>query len=295
MTERVRLRSGPVVVAVDGSDDGKRALMYGASEAARRDAGLRLVHAVPQGVPIMAAMLPSMPGDPLADIGGDLLRDAERDAREAAPDVEVESVLTAGPRVRAILGHCRDASVIVVGPRSSATRRLLTGSTSTGLAAHAACPVVAVPASWDDAREDGVVVAGVDGSPDSGDLIEAAFQTAQEREARLVLLHAWRPISVYDSAIVGRTGLDEWRAATRHLLDGFAAGPARGHPDVQMETVVDYDAPAHALIEASRRADLLIVGRTGAGAPFGLTLGSVARAAIHHAECPVEVLPHFRH
>lgn len=48
--------------------------------------------------------------------------------------------------------------------------------------------------------------------------------------------------------------------------------------------------PATLLADASRNADLLVVGPSGHGALVGLLLGSVATYLIGHAACPVVVV-----
>lgn len=64
-------------------------------------------------------------------------------------------------------------------------------------------------------------------------------------------------------------------------------------PDgVQFERSVLEGPASSVLIDQSRDADLLVIGRRGHGTLLGLILGSVASQCTHHADCPVVVVPH---
>jgi nucleotide-binding universal stress UspA family protein len=49
--------------------------------------------------------------------------------------------------------------------------------------------------------------------------------------------------------------------------------------------------PAQTLIDASTDSDLLVVGTRGGGGFAPLRLGSVSNQVVHHASCPVVVVP----
>ena len=61
-------------------------------------------------------------------------------------------------------------------------------------------------------------------------------------------------------------------------------------PSVTVRAVHGF--PVHELIEASRDADLVVLGSRGAGGFARLTMGSVSSQVVHHAHCPVVVVPH---
>jgi nucleotide-binding universal stress UspA family protein len=137
---------GPVVVGVDGSEVGAKALRWAAEEARARKAPLRAVHA--WQVPYL---LPPIGGGVMEELEAgarSVLDDALRDA--ALGDLQVDAQLSSAGAAEAIIGHSSDASLIVVGSRGLGRfRRAVLGSTSRQLAHHAPCPLVVVPADAD--------------------------------------------------------------------------------------------------------------------------------------------------
>jgi nucleotide-binding universal stress UspA family protein len=74
------------------------------------------------------------------------------------------------------------------------------------------------------------------------------------------------------------------------LLAELLAGWSEKYPDVTVTRDVVRGRADHTLIEASGRAQLLVVGARGVGGFRGLVFGSVSQAALHHAHCPVAVV-----
>jgi nucleotide-binding universal stress UspA family protein len=75
------------------------------------------------------------------------------------------------------------------------------------------------------------------------------------------------------------------------LLDGVVSEARKREPKLRIEGELVEARPAHALIDASRDADLLVVGSRGGGGFAGLHIGSVSSQCVHHARCPVVVVP----
>jgi len=291
MAEQGGGRRDVVVVGVDGSDDASRAIRYATDEIARSGGRLRLVHVVPETTP-MAAMLPLYGTDTLVEVGRRLLADAEATATSLLTDDEsVETVLAHGPRVNALLAHTRDAALVVLGRRPSIIAHIRTGSTTSAVAARADCPVVGVPDEWTDAPRHGRVVAAVDGSSASTAVLQAGLAAAHDRRARLVVLHAWRPLAPYESVLAGPRAAETWQRQAEPVVWAMVAGLRAAYPDVEVQVDLHYERTADALVAAGRTADLMVLGRRGDGPSFGMLLGSTPRALLRAGVCPIEVVP----
>ncbi len=284
-----------VLVGADGSDDSERATRFAIAEARRRSIPVRLVHVPAETAPLMslAPVVPAYDADAVAHASMAFLDDAVRTARTwAGEDVDVQGVVKHGPRVKAILEAAQHAELIVLGTRSSRLRRILTGSTTTGVAGRAPCPVVCVPADWDEESTHLRVVAAVDGSPATGPVLDAAVAAAEMRPgATVTVLHAWQPRPAYDDVIEAERASGTWQRDSERMLAELTAGIRGDHPGVTLVLSARFEPTAEALVEASRSADLLVAGRRGHGAPFGLSLGSIARSLINHSGCPVQIVP----
>jgi nucleotide-binding universal stress UspA family protein len=84
--------------------------------------------------------------------------------------------------------------------------------------------------------------------------------------------------------------MDTMDAGAREVVDRVLAvvGPTPEGVEVHGEPV--RGTPGFALIEASRDADLVVVGSRGRGGFSGLLLGSTSAEVAAHAHCPVAVI-----
>jgi nucleotide-binding universal stress UspA family protein len=245
----------------------------------------------------MAAMLPLYSVESLAEVGQRLVENATALARGLDPEVDVTALVRGGSRVGVILDAAEEASLVVLGHRSrTGAGRVLTHSTTTGVAARAHCPVVSVPDCWPVGGTYGRVVVGVDASEASHDALDLAFQEALRRSSKLVVMHAWRLPTAYDDLAYARLAVDEWMTAAREELDKALAPFREAYPAVAVDVDLRHDYAGPALAASTEGADLIVVGRRGHGAPLGVYLGSLARMLIREGRCPVEIAPqHPRH
>jgi nucleotide-binding universal stress UspA family protein len=208
--------------------------------------------------------------------------------------VPVAKRLEHGSVVPRLVELSRSADQVVLQHRHlTRMQRVFTGSVCSGVATRAKVPVVSVPELWADPGRVANVVVGIDDTTGNDALLERAFALAAERAADLTVLHAWFIPSMYDEVLLGSEAIIEAREVVRaqfhRQMDAFAAV----YPTVQAHLEVSHVRPADALVEASRRSDLLLVGRRSAHTLAHL--GPVARALVRESRCPVMVLPHSPH
>jgi nucleotide-binding universal stress UspA family protein len=284
-----------VVVGYDHMPPSERALLEAAREAAWRGAALTVVTAFQWLTPT-----PPMTFSPLdmeASVGKSAAEIAEHGAdvaRSRYPGMTVTAVAEDGPAAATLAAAARSAELLVVGNRGrGGFAGLLLGSVSVRALSDSSVPTMVVRGSERGPRD--LVVAAVDVEDPGDTTLEFAFAEASRRGARLEVLNAWdMPWFLEDTQrAVDFDGVFRQAVADRDAdLKAVALAWQAGFPDVRVtERVVD-GSPAAVLVEASRRADLVVVGahRRSDGRP-GMRVGPVAHSLAHHADCPVVVVP----
>jgi nucleotide-binding universal stress UspA family protein len=138
------------------------------------------------------------------------------------------------------------------------------------------------------------IVVGIDGSAHSAQALEWAIKEGALQHAAVTVVTVnsvpaspWTGnpfILAQDPAVLGkmRQAAEEMTVKTTSQL-----GEARP-TSVTVRAINGF--PAKELIDASRDADLLVVGSRGAGGFARLLMGSVSDQVAHHAHCPVMVV-----
>jgi nucleotide-binding universal stress UspA family protein len=217
-----------------------------------------------------------------------LTDNAVYEARSVAPDVRVEGNPMIGHAAARLLAESGQAELIVVGSRGhGGFGGLLLGSVSQRVAMHARCPVVVVRGRGDVA--DGPVVGGVDDSPSADLVLETAFVAAAARGSPLELVRAYLPTVPPGAAYELLTDVDlpEVTAAEEERMAEQVAPWRAKYPGVPVRVLLTREGAAGILVQASKRAQLVVVGSRGRGVIVGTLLGSTGLQLLHHADCPV--------
>ncbi len=134
-----------VVVGVDGSDDGDKALAFAFDLAQRENRPLVAVHgwrSIATG-PGLAAGYYGVPMDLESDAAEQLLRETLEQWRDKYPEVSVTSHAVAQPPAHVLADASQQAAIVVVGSRGrGAFTGLLLGSVGQAVLQRAQCPVV---------------------------------------------------------------------------------------------------------------------------------------------------------
>lgn len=145
---------------------------------------------------------------------------------------------------------------------------------------------------------DGGILVGHDGSPHADVALRWAARLATQAGLPLHVMRSW--------VISSAPRPDTWSPGYAPPLRDFEAAVLEAlRRDVQRCRLDDSGAqptlhvvhgtPGHRLVEATARADMLVVSKRGRGGFMGLVLGSTTDQVVRHAHCPVVVVPPSEH
>ena len=138
------------------------------------------------------------------------------------------------------------------------------------------------------------IVVGLDESPGAAWALRWAVAEARLRRSEVTAVLAWGFLDQHRAEgpahFEADYGAEEASATLRHLI-GKAVGAEAA---ATVRGLAPCDLPARALLEASRSADLLVVGARGLGGFRGLLLGSVSEHCLHHTTVPITIVREHR-
>ena len=138
-------------------------------------------------------------------------------------------------------------------------------------------------------------IVGIDGSEAAVAALRWTVGQGAHRDVQVTALGAYHVPAIMAMFTAKRGfGVDELglAATAGHDVDlAIEAVTGRAAASVPVHPLVIEGQAQHVLVDASVDADLLVVGRTGAGDLRHHLLGSVSRYCVTHAKAPVAVVP----
>lgn len=281
-----------ILVGVDGSEDGLRAVRYAVNEAQATDADLWLVHALDDGV-ITGGWGVLYDPSIIEETATTVLTEARLAAEAAGLSGDRIVAESAVGYPAAVLSKLSErAALVVVGRRAaSGLERMFIGSTSTSLVASSAARVIVISSASTPQTTGGLGrVAVAVGSLRSDRALRWGFEEARRRKAELTIIHALQPqprglIDLLTPPVEMKAS---WVKDETTRLEQIIAPVAAQYAEVKVSVDVRVGVPIDQLIAETSKVDLLLM----AVRPHPVTgvLGGPVRAVLAHALCPVGVV-----
>ncbi|MGW4889196.1 universal stress protein [Streptomyces murinus] len=283
-----------ITAGLDGTEESLAALDWAAREAVRRGLPLRVLHAWHHAEKLAGADHDTQRG--WAEEG---VAQAVRQVAERQPELTVSVEVVEEDAAPALGRAARDAEMLVLGSRGHGpVVGFLLGSVGRQVIAEATRPVVLVRAGDRPALEAAgreVVVGQHGDAEDSAAALRFAFETAAARGATVRAVRAWTlpPVFAYSPGSLRLLdeagGLEPYEKQA--LADALRPWRER-FPGVPVAEQVEMGSAGQVLLSLVGRAQLMVVGRRARRTAVGARIGSVAHGVLHHADCPVAVVPH---
>lgn len=185
------------------------------------------------------------------------------------------------------------ADLIVVGSaHRGPVGRLILGDVSRSTLHGAPCAVAVAPRGFRERPRDtlSTIGVGVNGTRESDAALEAAAQIAADTGARLHLLCAVAIPAAFAATYAYAYDWTEIEADSRRVAEQQLAEIAKSL-DVPVEIEALGGNAGKLLEKLSEDVDLIVAGSRGWGAAKAVVLGSTTNRLVHHAHCPVMVIP----
>ncbi|MFE0188335.1 universal stress protein [Streptomyces sp. NPDC059008] len=284
-----------ITAGVDGTPESLSAVQWAAQEAHTRQARLRLLHA-------WVLLAPEPVSHPLTEDDQNywphrMMDEAEAAVRARCPDLRVTRDLAAKDPYEALKDAAGQSDLLVLGSRNlGPVTRYVLGELGLQLVAHTDCPTVLVRTrqGGSTAGPAGPVVVGVGLRKPAETLLAFAFDSAVRRGVPLRAVHGRHlPSFAYNrGGGVEPYAAEEAAQLARDELAKTLQPWREKYPDLRVDARVEMESAAPALLRDTAGAALLVVGRRHRRVLPAPRIGHVVQAVVHHAPCPVAVVPY---
>lgn len=283
----------PIIVGVDGSEHAHDALSLGRALAATLQTHLIVVNAYTPQELLWA------PGtaQPLDEQERKRVMDAAEADLSEQDRYELRSV--ASPSAAGALhaaAESEQAQVIVVGStHRSSLGRVLLGTVTQEVLDAAPCAVVVTPSGLAAAKQPlrlARIGVGFDHTPQAYDALAAARSLARRTRGELNIVWAAHLVAQgFPLAFLSYMDPDYFQKVRAEVEERLQQVTAPIREELPVRTEILGGRTTDALVRHSQKLDLLVLGSRGYGPLERVLLGSVSRAVVNNAHCPILVVP----
>lgn len=279
-----------ILVAIDGTERGERALAWAARVAARDGAELELLAVVDPALARTYGVDREQ-----GDAASARVLDAARESVLAEhPETLVETRVVFGKIVDSIVDAAAACDLVVLGSHHGSTvGETIGGAKGLRVSVSVDVPTVVVPCDWDPAAEAHRVVVGV--GPDDSHEAAVAFgaREALSDGEPLELVSAWGlpPLLAKPAEALGG-GWEPMGEQFQLVLDGLVERLRGDYPDLAVSgRAIEGPSPSRVLIDCAADCKLLVLG-THSRSALGRTLfGSVTHSVLLNLRVPTAIVP----
>ena len=280
-----------ILVGIDGSERGKKALKWAARLANRETAHLTLLAVIDPTSDKIAGSDHKM----LREAVENVLEEAQQLVRADYPELAMDASYVSGDIVGALVGAAESHDMIVMGSHHGATvAERVWSAKGLRVSVSASVPTVVVPTDWDPYHEAKGIVVGVGPQDEISDnAVELGVHLAKVLEEPLELISSWGiPTLLSRSAEFMGGGLAPVGESFQRNLDARVAAIRDAEPELEVEGhSVEAPSPTQALLQRSKDCRVLLLGTHARSAVSRALFGSTTCGVLAHLQVPTAVVP----
>ena len=279
-----------ILVGIDGTERGERALEWAARYGAREGASLTLI-AVVDPAAARAYGIDKQTGD--AAIEG-VLAEAKDRVLAKYPDTEIETRIAVGKVVDCLVDAAEGHDMVVMGSHHGASvGETVGGATGVRVSVSVCIPTVVLPCDWEQDSSNHRIVVGVGPDESSLSAVKFAVREAITDGEQLDLVSGWGlPAILTKPAEAMGGGLDPVGEQYQRNLEHLAAELKAENEELDVVAhAVEGSSPTRAILNYAKDSKLLVLG-THSRSALGRTLfGSVTHSVLLNLCVPTVIVP----
>ena len=279
-----------ILVGIDGSSRGEKALEWAARDVQGQDALITLLCVGDSEFAKEAGVAPEQMEVSINAV----LEEAKKKILASYPDLKVETLAKTGAVIDTIVDEANQHDAVVLGTHHGSTvSETITGAKGLRVSISTTVPTIVVPSDWEpkDATRGIMVAVAADDSSDSA--IVWAANHAVARNLSIDLVSAWglpsyltRPAEAMGGGIdpVGEQFQRRLNALVDHLHGQYPSLEVSGES-------IEGPTPSATLVEYSKKFDYLVMGTHSRSALGRMVFGSVTHSVLMNIAVPTVIVP----